>query len=398
MNKISQKTIDKLRKHDEEAFNEIYEHYKNTIFFMALSHFKNQATAEDIVQEVFVELNKNIEKIETPQALTIWINKITYFKCMKQLKKSSRVMTMENTTEMIEDTSVDSDIVDVVNRKYINDIIKESILKMNYELKIVGLLRFYEQLSLQEISEVLNIPVGTVKSRLNTIKKKLREDLKSKEIHKSMSIIFLLPSHLKNIYAGFIEGAILKETLQISNIKTILIITIGSMLAMASAILIKNNNIEEYSTNIQISVNKEYTNKSLPIQIDTNEKYDYYLINGEKNRKIYENGEYKIELIRNDKTIYQKLLTINNIDREAPTLIQCVEQNKEVFIYVEDSQSGINEKGIECKSHNQSVQDFSYDINKNIIHLTISPNQKYQVYVPDKANNILKVDLSLREE
>lgn len=395
MKYVTQEIVDKLKRGDENAFNEVYKHYYTVVFYMAVAYFKNDATAEDIVQEVFIELNKHLDKIESPQVLTVWINKIAYTKCMSIFrKKNIQTALYEDEMEKLEDTSIDSDILDVINRKEINNLIKNKILKLDYDLQIVGLLRFYEELSIKDIANIVEIPEGTVKSRIHTVKKILRKELKSSGILKPLSIIPLLPINVKGAYQHILGESPPSNTNMITK-KSISLLCVTTMVVVSSIIYVKETS-HQIETNI--SVDTKYTNTNVPIYIDTNQEYDYYLINGVNDQQITNNGQHIVTLIKDGKEAYKQTLYVNTIDKETPILDNYKKEDNKVFMYIKDAVSGINAKTIRGTNNGNKIEDIYYDKNNQCISFEIQPTNQYIVYIDDHAKNTLEVSINLGEK
>ena len=172
-----------LQKGEERAFQELVENYSKMIYSTAFSMLQNADDAQDAAQEVFLSVYRYIGKFKKNSKLSTWIYRITVNSCMNVLKKKRlNVTPIEREDGIIEiaDNSADPEgvLLSKITRREIADAI--SALESNQRAIIV--LRDIENLSYEEISEILHIPVGTVKSRINRARCSLREHFKKNKV------------------------------------------------------------------------------------------------------------------------------------------------------------------------------------------------------------------------
>lgn len=395
MTKLKQALINRLMEGDELAFEEVYQHYQKLVYYMAITHLKSASEAEDIVQEVFVDVFKNKHKIKTPQSLTIWVNKIAYSRCMDALRKKKEPYStnFEDEIETIENKSIDADVMEVINRKYVNEVIQKCLLEMSEELKMVGLLRFYEEMPLQDISEVLEIPVGTVKSRLHTVKEQLQKKLKNYGFNKVTCIAFLMPSNLKYLYETLqspIQTEIVKPQRFAKGIAKCIILSSGVVALCASVIYIKEGEPQKVANDSSYNVvyNTKYTNQNIEIEVEPKD-YDFIQINGKPTTTINENGTYTIQISKDKKIIKKQTIEIHTIDKTSPEVIHYQQEKETIVLKLKDEGAGIDESSIEIIDSNQTSISYIFQKDLQRISFQSQENQVYQVYVKDLAGNVL---------
>lgn len=395
MTKLKQALINRLMEGDELAFEEVYQHYQKLVYYMAITHLKSASEAEDIVQEVFVDVFKNKHKIKTPQSLTIWVNKITYSRCMDALRKKKEPYStnFEDEIETIENKSIDADVMEVINRKYVNEVIQKCLLEMSEELKMVGLLRFYEEMPLQDISEVLEIPVGTVKSRLHTVKQQLQKKLENYGFNKVTCIAFLMPSNLKYLY-GTLQNSNQTEKVKpqhfAKGVTQGILLFSGVVALCMSAIVIKEREPQKkvIAPMYSVAYNTKYTNQDIKINVEPKD-YDFIKVNGKATTSISENGMYTIHIIKNKKIMKKQKLDINTIDKERPEVIDYQQEGNSIILNLKEEESGIDEFSIKVIDSNQSNIPYIFQKDTQRISFQSQENQNYQVYVKDLAGNVL---------
>ncbi|RCW49348.1 RNA polymerase sigma factor [Paenibacillus prosopidis] len=144
---------------------ELFEAYNKDVYRMCLHMLRNASDAEDLCQEVFIAaMRKEWNNIEHRKA---WLLKIAVNRCLNHLRKTRLVRTKEKVFEwLFTETAVKTVDYMVEEREAA---LEYSLLLQNLPLKIraVVTLRYVQELTHVEIADVLNIPIGTVKSRLH---------------------------------------------------------------------------------------------------------------------------------------------------------------------------------------------------------------------------------------
>lgn len=160
--------------------------YKNKIFTYALYMLKNRMDADDVTQEVFIKIWKNIEEVNYNSAKT-WIIRTTHNACIDLLRKRGIELKRETgIDEYFEETyagnKTENDPYVSFNMKHTGETIKEAIQRLPGNLKSVFVLYEIEELKYKEISNSLGIPLNSVKVYLMRARKRLQEELEKKEI------------------------------------------------------------------------------------------------------------------------------------------------------------------------------------------------------------------------
>ncbi len=175
--------VEKWQVGSEQAFEAFFHQYKNLVFKTAYAITGDHKEAEDILQEVFVKVWNSRNSFDVKRGkLTTWLYRITANQCISNnRKKKTKSTSLE--AEYINDNSLNNpDILEetiIQNMEHTSLI--ETIRTMNEAHRTVLVLRYFNELSYNEISEVLGIPLGTVKSRLNDAITILRKRLVSVE-------------------------------------------------------------------------------------------------------------------------------------------------------------------------------------------------------------------------
>lgn len=168
---LEKNIIQLLKEGDKKALNLLYENYSNSLFGVALKITNDEALAKDALQESFIKIWKNAHKYDADKAkLFTWLYRITRNTAIDKLRsfnnRNSKEVQIENSNVYNVPTfSLNQDIIDL----------KEHVEKLDQKYKIVLKALFFEGMTQQEASDELEIPLGTVKSRLKIALRELKK-------------------------------------------------------------------------------------------------------------------------------------------------------------------------------------------------------------------------------
>jgi RNA polymerase sigma-70 factor (ECF subfamily) len=172
------------RKGDRAAFEELVDLYKDKIFHLAYRMLHSRHEAEEIVQETYLRVFTNLDKYDENQKFSTWIYRIGTNLCIDRLRKRKASYSLDAEINDGEGTdwysllpSLDDTPDEQVALSETQEEIRKSIELLPEKYKSVVILRYLQDLSLQEISEVLSMPVTTIKTRLHRGREYLRKKL-----------------------------------------------------------------------------------------------------------------------------------------------------------------------------------------------------------------------------
>jgi RNA polymerase sigma-70 factor (ECF subfamily) len=184
---LEQRLIDRLVARDERAFNELVRTYERRVFALVLRMIANRAEAEDLAQEVFVQVFKAIGTFRGDSKLSTWIYRIAVNLC----KNRSKYLRVRHAGEQDELEAVAERVPlgearganvgqierpdEALGGKQVEAIVQRSILQIEESFRECLVLRDVEELSYEEIGEITGLPAGTVKSRIHRARGMLRE-------------------------------------------------------------------------------------------------------------------------------------------------------------------------------------------------------------------------------
>ncbi len=167
--------LPKIANKDEEAFSELYNRFSQVVYNLSYRVVKNTSDAEEVVQKVFIQIWNKAENYDQSRgAVSTWIMNITRSRAIdkiRSLKKTRSTVSMDDT--FVQFISPKGFIIEDAAEK--REIIKEALSKIPPEQKTVVKTIYFEGHTHTEAAKELDIPVGTVKTRLRLGILKLRE-------------------------------------------------------------------------------------------------------------------------------------------------------------------------------------------------------------------------------
>ncbi|GAA0370168.1 RNA polymerase sigma factor [Bacillus horti] len=164
---------------DKEAYGYIIEKYMNRIYAILFRMLYNKQDAQDLTQECFIRAYQCLDKYNETGSFASWLYRISVNLCLDELRKRKHITLLNVDDYILKDTLTPED--QVIRTEEILHI-NQGIDRLPNKYKIILVLRYSSELSYEEISEVLHIPVSTTRIRLHRAKKKLRAILESNGI------------------------------------------------------------------------------------------------------------------------------------------------------------------------------------------------------------------------
>ncbi|AZV43885.1 sigma-70 family RNA polymerase sigma factor [Peribacillus asahii] len=162
--------VKKAQRGNDKAFLKLFQQCEEDIYRMAYVYVKNKDDALDVVQEVAYQSFKKIDTLKKPEYFKTWLMKIAMNCAINLVKKNKKVVLLNPEFEEFVGSD-DEDIPLSLSLQELMDTLQE-------DEKSVILMKFYNDNTLKEISEALEIPLGTAKSILYRALDKLRKNYK----------------------------------------------------------------------------------------------------------------------------------------------------------------------------------------------------------------------------
>ena len=181
-NDIGRELVIKAKGGDMAAFEEIYRLTSGFVFNVALRIARRHADAEDVTQEVFVKMHKNLGQFGFQSSLRTWLYRITVntaiSRCRKNTGEANAITKYKN---HLATEPVSEPFANPIHKNDNETIVATLLAKLDPEQRACIVLREMEGLAYSEIAEILNIPMNTVRSRLHRARETLLE-LSKKEV------------------------------------------------------------------------------------------------------------------------------------------------------------------------------------------------------------------------
>ena len=178
--KTDEQLVDAFRNGDEKAFETIIYRYKHRLTRLAWSVVHNEDDAMDIVQESFIKVYRKLHSFQGTSKLYTWLYRIVMNHSIDFFRKRPKAVMVPVDDMLREPESKDKSMIPDMNllNKELNTKIFEAVDELPEKQKKTVMLREVEDLSYNEIAEIMDCSVGTVMSRLYYAREKLRDILK----------------------------------------------------------------------------------------------------------------------------------------------------------------------------------------------------------------------------
>ena len=181
-NKNSDEELVKLTLVNQDNFLFIMKRYESKLlrYILRISGIKKE-DAEDLLQEVFIKVYENLNDFDQKLKFSSWIYRITHNMVIDNFRKMKVRPAIANFNEDINNKILaniksDFDIFKEIDIKYLREGIEKVLKKMDRNYKEVLVLRFFEDKSYEEISDILKKPTGTVSTLINRAKKQFKNE------------------------------------------------------------------------------------------------------------------------------------------------------------------------------------------------------------------------------
>ena len=165
---VGGETLIQARQGDQTAFAALVREHQAMVFSVARNFLRDRALAEELAQEVFLHLYRNLAAIESPEHLKFWLRKVTGHRCIDYVRRN-RMQTVE--LEEVSEPAAPNKSSDL----FLQQTLRRFVATLPETPRLIVTLRYQEDLDPTEIATVLEMPLNTVKSHLRRSLAILRE-------------------------------------------------------------------------------------------------------------------------------------------------------------------------------------------------------------------------------
>lgn len=160
---------------NDTAFYELINEKKALFYRTAFFYLKNREDCLDVIQETVCKTYLSIKKLKEPSKFYGWFTKILINNCIDHLKKNKLYVEFDENISFFSDNNLASheELLDL----------HKSIDLLSEKYKTIIVLKYFHDMTLNEIADILNCPIGTVKTNLHKALQELRIDLKEVNFH-----------------------------------------------------------------------------------------------------------------------------------------------------------------------------------------------------------------------
>lgn len=186
MDTLIKKRIKQVKRGDQNAFAEIVELFKDKVYQLCYRMVGNAHDAEDLAQEAFIRAYVNINSYDTNRKFSTWLYRIATNLSIDRLRKKKPYYFLDAEIEGAEGLTMYSQIAtdelqpdEMVESLEFQEWVQQEINELPVMYRSVIVLKYIEELSLKEIGDILDLPIGTVKTRIHRGREALRKRLRN---------------------------------------------------------------------------------------------------------------------------------------------------------------------------------------------------------------------------
>jgi len=172
--------IGRIANGDRLAMQVLFARHHVRVFRFVLRLVREEATAEDLISEVFLDVWRQAGRFEGRSQVSTWLLAIARFKALSVLRRKPEQELDEEAAEAIEDTSDTPDVT--LEKKQKADVIRKCLGGLSAEHREVIDLVYYHEKSVEEVAEIVGIPEATVKTRMFYARRRLSELLRAEGV------------------------------------------------------------------------------------------------------------------------------------------------------------------------------------------------------------------------
>lgn len=162
-----------------QMFSHLVDSYRDKVFGMALGFTGNSSDAQDVSQEIFIKVFKNLYRFGRKSKFSTWLYRVSYNSCIDWTRSNGRHTGNMDLTEydnVLADSRAGPEESLLEKQKRLA--LKKAIYSLKEKYRNILILFYFQGLSYEETAEVLEIPVKTVETQLYRARKQLKESLK----------------------------------------------------------------------------------------------------------------------------------------------------------------------------------------------------------------------------
>lgn len=174
--KEQENIVARARRGDADAFEQLVVAYRDQVFRLALRMCGNAADADEVAQEAFLSAWKGLPNFRGDSQFSTWLYQLTSHAAIDLMRREKRQIAAEDIAD-VSAADPGPSPQQQAEQSETRQVVRDAVLQLTPEYRQIVVLRYLEELSYEEIGAALQLPAGTVKSRLNRAKSQLKDIL-----------------------------------------------------------------------------------------------------------------------------------------------------------------------------------------------------------------------------
>jgi RNA polymerase sigma-70 factor (ECF subfamily) len=170
---LQQVLILRCQLRDRDALTELIQQYERPLRYFVDNLLGNVSTVEEVLQETWLAVIRRIHTLKNPEAFSAWLYRIARNKAYQELRRKKQLSKLDENLSVTDEKGNDAFTCEDAEK------VRSSLTKLRPEHKEVLILRFLEQMSYQDIAEILACSPGTVRSRIYYAKAALKKEMET---------------------------------------------------------------------------------------------------------------------------------------------------------------------------------------------------------------------------
>jgi RNA polymerase sigma-70 factor (ECF subfamily) len=159
-------------------FETVVAENQSMVFSIAVSFLRDRQLAEEVSQDVFLQIHGQLRNLESPAHATAWLRRAICHRSIDEIRR--RKLRLSVSLDAVVEPAADESVPDIL----LNDRLRRMVAALPETARMVVILRYQEDLDPSDIAKLLDMPLGTVKSHLHRSLGMLRERLEKQEVRR----------------------------------------------------------------------------------------------------------------------------------------------------------------------------------------------------------------------
>jgi RNA polymerase sigma-70 factor (ECF subfamily) len=175
--------VESIAEGDKRALQTLYGRYNVRVFRFLLRFVSDEAAAEDLVSEVFIDVWRQAERFEARSQVSTWLMAIARNKALSVLRRRATEELDEEVAEFIEDPADNPEIT--LQKSETSSILRQCLIELSPAHREIIDLVYYHEKSIDEVAEIIGVPQNTVKTRMFYARKRIGEMMTAKGVERA---------------------------------------------------------------------------------------------------------------------------------------------------------------------------------------------------------------------